>query len=247
MGSKHSKAELRDAAMTASLRACQFFNGAAEEDLAEIARFSRLRNVVKDEYLFHEAEPVAGFYIVKSGGINVHRVAPTGKEQVIHVFRTGESLAEAALASPAGYPAHARAIESSTVIYIPKIEFLGLVKKRPDLVLRMLGAMSQHLRSLVSLLDDLTLKDIETRLAYWLIKRCPQPLSSDSCVVKLPSTKRILSAELSTSAETLSRTLASFQKRSLISTRGNVIGVPNPLALQAMLDLRLENPSRIEG
>ena len=35
--------------------------------------------------------------------------------------------------------------------------------------------MSQHLRVLVGLLDDLALKDTENRVANWLLKRCPQP------------------------------------------------------------------------
>ena len=36
--------------------------------------------------------------------------------------------------------------------------------------------MSQHLRVIVGLLDDLTLKNMDTRLANWILKRCPHPL-----------------------------------------------------------------------
>ena len=39
--------------------------------------------------------------------------------------------------------------------------------------------MSSHLRVLVGQLEDLTLKDVETRLANWLIKRCPNPHNED--------------------------------------------------------------------
>jgi HSP20 family molecular chaperone IbpA len=46
----------------------------------------------------------------------------------------------------------------------PKTDFIELLRRRPELALRMLGSMSQHLRVLVGLLDDLTLKDMETRL-----------------------------------------------------------------------------------
>ena len=38
--------------------------------------------------------------------------------------------------------------------------------------------MSMHLRVLVGQLEDLTLKDVETRLANWLIERCPNPDSA---------------------------------------------------------------------
>ena len=41
---------------------------------------------------------------MQRGAVNVHRVSAAGKEQIIHVFRTGDSFAEVALASEKGYP-----------------------------------------------------------------------------------------------------------------------------------------------
>jgi CRP/FNR family transcriptional regulator len=162
--------DLRLTGLTASLRSCQLFSGLLADDLAIIASFVQPLRLAKGDYLFHEGEPARGCYLVQSGAVSVHRVNAAGKEQVIHVFRGGESMAEAALASPTGYPANARAVEPSTVILIPKAPILDLIGRRPDLALRMLGSMSQHLRVLVGMLDDLTLKDVETRLLNWLIK-----------------------------------------------------------------------------
>src|SRR4051812_26368512 len=102
---------LRNAAIAATLRSCQLFSGLPATDLATIAAFATLRNLEKDAYLFHEGDPSEGFYVVQKGAINVHRVSGAGKEQVIYVFRTGESLAEASMAVERGYPANARAIE----------------------------------------------------------------------------------------------------------------------------------------
>ena len=44
---------------------------------------------------------------MQRGAVNVHCVSAAGKEQIIHVFRAGESFAEAALAANKGYPADA--------------------------------------------------------------------------------------------------------------------------------------------
>jgi CRP-like cAMP-binding protein len=106
--------------LISSLRCCQLFTGLPSEDLAAIASFSLQRVVAKDDYLFRQGSASEGFYVMVRGAINVHRVSAEGKEQVIHVFRTGETFAEAALASPTGYPADARAVEPSTVLVIPK-------------------------------------------------------------------------------------------------------------------------------
>ena len=70
--------------------------------------------------------------------------------------------------------------------------------------------MSQHLRVIVGLLDDLTLKDMETRLANWLLKRCRWPISDRAIEIELDRTKRVLAAEMGTTSETLSRTLGNF-------------------------------------
>jgi CRP/FNR family transcriptional regulator, dissimilatory nitrate respiration regulator len=224
--------DLKLTGLIGSLRCAQLFSGLYGEDLMTIAGFTQPVHLAKDDYLFHEGEPSRGCYLVQSGALNVHRVNAAGKEQVIHVFRSGESMAEASLASPTGYPANARAVEPSTVLLIPKVPILELIGRRPDLALRMLGSMSAHLRVLVGMLDDLTLKDVETRMLNWLVKHAREARDG---VIKLPGTKRVLAAELGTSSETLSRTLARLRDQKLISVSGKSITVHKPETLVDML------------
>ncbi|MCE9610808.1 MAG: Crp/Fnr family transcriptional regulator [Chthoniobacter sp.] len=231
--------DLKAAARNSALRACSLFAGLPPADLDRIAAFAQFLPVAKGGYLFHEGEPSNGFYVVRTGAINVHRVTPDGREQVIHVFRPGDSLAEATLAGDAGYPADARAVEKSEVIFIPRRDFLELIKTRTDLALRMLASMSQHLRVLVNALDDLTRKDVETRLAHWLLKRCPQRLSHAAFELRLDVTKTVLAAELRTRHETLSRALARLREMGLIKSAGKTIRILDPLGLDAVLRTNL--------
>ncbi len=225
-------AALRTAALAHSLRACELFAGLPPADVETIAEFAVLKPLAKGALLFREGEPSEGFYVVQRGAVNVHRVSPGGKEQVIHVFRPGESFAEATLATGTGYPADARAVEPSAVLLIPRTPMVALLGRRPDLALRMLGAMSQHLRVLVGLLDDLTLKDVETRLLNWLAKRCP-PAEAGEARVELRSTKRTLAAELGTTSETLSRTFARLRTAGLIRVERTAVLVRDCAALRA--------------
>jgi CRP/FNR family transcriptional regulator len=231
-------APLRNAAVAATLRSCQLFFGLPPEELAAVANFSLLRNIAKGTYLFREGDRSEGFYVVQKGAINVHRVSPAGKEQVIYVFRSGESLAEASLAGERGYPASARAIEQSSVIVVPKAPFLELIARRPELGLRMLGSMSQHLRVLVALVEDLTLKDVETRLLNWILKRCSSQ-TTGAAEVDLGMTKRVLAAQLATTSETLSRTFAKLRDEKLMDVRGSTVHVPDILRLHARFRLLL--------
>jgi CRP/FNR family transcriptional regulator, dissimilatory nitrate respiration regulator len=230
-----SLVEFKQAAIVNTLRGCQLFAGLPPADLNKVAAITLVKTLAKEDYLFREGDPSHGFYIVQKGAINVHRVNAGGKEQVIHIFRAGESFAEAALATTRGYPADARAVEPSQVLLVQKNGFLALLRDQPELALRMLGSMSIHLHALVGQLEDLTLKDVETRLANWLVKRCPQPDSDQPATIELSIPKRVLAAELGTVSETFSRTVAKFREQGLVNVKGKTVTVLSPVNLAALL------------
>jgi CRP/FNR family transcriptional regulator len=227
--------DLKRTVVVNTLRSCQLFTGLPLVDLENIADVTVVKTLEKGDYLFHEGDPAHGFYIVQRGAVNVHRVTAAGKEQVIHVFRTGDSFAEVAVASPTGYPADAVALEPTQVLLVQKTGILELLKRQPELALRMLGSMSSHLRVLVGQIEDLTVKDVETRLANWLVKRCPHPQGEVPVNIELTVTKRMLAAELGTISETFSRTLAKFREQKLVAVKGKVVTVLSPVKLSALL------------
>src|ERR1017187_1309903 len=230
-----SLAEFKNTVIINSLRSCQLFTGLPLDDLEKIADITVVENLDKGDHLFREGDPAHGFYIVQRGAVNIHRVTAAGKEQVIHVFRTGDSFAEIAVVSPTGYPADARALETTQILLVQKDGILELLKRQPELALRMLGSMSSHLRVLVGQIEDLTVKDVETRLANWLVKRCPHPQSEAPVKIELTVTKRVLAAELGTVSETFSRTLAKFRGQKIIAVKGKVVTVLSPAKLSALL------------
>jgi CRP/FNR family transcriptional regulator len=197
---------LRNAAIKAALRSSQLFAGLGPEEVEAVSELVSICSLARGEYLFHEGAPSTGFYLVQKGAINVHRVN-----------------------------AAARAMESSQVLLIQKAGFIALLKSRPEIALRILAVMSAHLRVLVGQIDDLMLKDVETRLANWLLKRCPNSSGSDPVEIALKGTKRSLAAELGTVSETFSRTLAKLREQGLVSVKGLVIVVHSPSGLAALL------------
>lgn len=232
-------AELLSIGIANTLQKCQLFAGLSDADLKQVASIIMPKSLARGEYLFHEGDPIHGFYVVQRGAVNVHRVSAAGKEQVIHIFRAGESFAEAALVMDQGYPASARALEPTQVLLIPKNKFRELLRRKPELSLGMLCALSGRLHMVVSRLEDLTLKNVETRLANWLIRRCPDRYSEKAVRIELRMTKRTLAAELGTISETLSRSLAKFRAAKLLAVKGKTLTVLSPARLDAWLCDRL--------
>lgn len=219
----------------AALGACQLFASVSPEDLAVIAGFAIPQRLARGEYLYREGDASYGFFVVQKGAINLHRLSPSGKEQVIHIFRANEVFAEATVSSEGGYLTDARAIEPSSVLLIPRNDFTALLRRRPALALQMLASMSHYLSRVMELLADLTLKDVETRLVHRFLKQCPRPLSEEPVTFRIERNKRALAAEIGTVSATLSRTLAKLRRQKLIRVEGRSITVLHPLRLDAAL------------
>lgn len=228
--------EYRIAGIAATLRNCRLFSGLSPKDLENIAAITVVKTYKKGDYVFKEGDTCHGFFVVQKGAINVHRVNLSGREQVIHVFREGDSFAEAALAMDSGYPADARAEEDSQLLLIQKDGFLSLLRTQPEFALRLFVAMSIHLRVLVEQLEEVSLKSVDSRLAKWILKRIRQIPQGEKLSFELEIPKRVLAAELGTVSETLSRTFSKFKTMGLINVSGKKIDVLNPTGLREVAE-----------
>jgi len=225
---------IRLAALASALRQTSIFSGLSDADLSEIAGYSERRPLAKGEILFREGDPVSGFYVVLKGLIKAYRVDEGGREQVIHLIGAGESFAEPAVAGLPGYPAHTVALERSEVALIRGEPFLDHLRVRSELAIRMLASLSRHLHELVSTIESYRLRDTETRLLHWLIRRCPE--GDQPAEILLGTSKGVLASELGTRQETLSRLLAKLRKASILTVRGRIIQIADPAGLRRLFE-----------
>lgn len=210
------------------------FSDLSSAEVEAIADGCTLRTLQKDETLFREGDKAEGFYVIQTGRISIFRLTPDGREQIICVFEPAESFAEVVLASVETYPANAMAIESSQVILVHKMHFHGLVCKKPDLALHMLASMSMHLKHLVQTLHDIKGRQIEGRLADWLLQHSPSADNAEAFT--LPVSKKVLAAQLGVTSETFSRTLARFRREGLIEVDGPQIQILSAAGLRAYVE-----------
>jgi CRP-like cAMP-binding protein len=204
------------------------FSGLPQEQLMQIANGCRLLSLAKNEFLFHAQEKVTGFYIVHHGAVSIHRVTVEGEEQVIRVFYPGESFGEVLLSDDSGYPASAKAIESSQVILVPKVFFREEIHRDPDLALRILAGMGNHLKFLVDTVEDLKLKQAESRVAQWLLRqhtKTNEHQTKPTNEIVIPMAKRLLASQLGITSETFSRVLYRFRKEKCIDVDGKTITI----------------------
>lgn len=227
----------RQVAISASLRQSRMFASLTAGDLASVAEGCSLRSLQKGETLFREGQKAEGFYVMQTGSVSIFRLTADGREQIICIFRPPESFAEATLATVESYPANAVALEPSQVIVVNKSRFRDLIRRQPELSLHMLGSMSLHLKHLVQSLQDIKGRQIEHRLADWLVRQAPEGAEGFPVAFELPVSKKVLAGQLGVASETLSRTFARFRAEGLIIVKGSHVQIVNRTGLRTYVEL----------
>ena len=188
----------------------------------------------RGEWLFSEGDEGTGFYVVATGRVKVFKLSPEGKEQILHIFGPGEPFGEVAVFEGTRFPAHASVLEESLIYFFPRDAFIGLIRKNPDLALKMLGVLSRRLRRFTALIEDLSLKEVPGRLAAYLIYLSEKNQGAQKLELEL--SKSQLASLLGTIPETLSRILQKMMKAEFITVEGPRITILDHRGLAALAE-----------
>ncbi len=196
------------------LHQCYLLRGLEDAELEAVAAIAIVRPVEEGELLFFQGDRATGFYAVLQGMVRVFKSSPQGREYTLHRIPPGQIFAEAAIFDGTAYPANAAAIERSTVAFFPADRFRALIAGSPQLSLKMIGSLSRFVRDFNQQIEDLSLKEVPSRLASYLCRRSEQ---SGSETVVLESSKTELAQSLGTVLETLSRSFRKLADLGVIS------------------------------
>jgi CRP-like cAMP-binding protein len=159
----------------------------------------------KGAMLFHQGEPASAFFIILDGWVKIYRTTPDGLEVVLHVFKRGESFAEAAMFLGGQYPASAEAVAPSRLLKIDGEAFRSQIRERPELAMSMLASASYQLKMLVEQIEQIKVRSAPQRIADFLIRLTS--VRDGAAVVELPFEKSLLANRLGMKPESFSRAL----------------------------------------
>ena len=109
-------------------------------------------------------------------------------------------------------------------------DFIDLISSQPSMALNMLAVLSMRLRQFTVQIENLSLKEVPSRLASYLIYLSNE--QDSKMVVDLPISKGQLASLLGTIPETLSRIFNKMTQHDLISVDGSSIVLKNREALE---------------
>ena len=208
------------------------FKGLSEQQLEEIGAIAMDRHYRRGEAIFMEGDEANGFYIVANGQVKIFKTSLEGKEQILHIYGPGNPFGEVPVFSGSRFPANAQALVNSQILFLPRKAFVRLIAENPSLSMNMLGELSMRLREFTVQIENLSLKEVPSRLASYLIVLAGEQNRSDR--VSLTISKGQLASLLGTIPETLSRIFARMSSQQLIRVEGRDIHLLDPLGLEAL-------------
>ncbi len=203
------------------------FSGLDADEMSLVEQAARRATAEKGSFIFLQDDPADRFYVVLSGKVKVFKSSPDGKEQILLMAGPGDSFGEAALFAKKIYPASAEVIEAADLACFTHSGFMSLINDHPAIAVNMIARLSMLLHHLTRLVQRLSLEDVVTRLAEYILDLMPETETSNQQVM-LDEKKMVLASILGTIPETLSRAFAKLSRMGIIAIDGQTITVLDP-------------------
>jgi len=212
----------------------QLFGGLPEEHITEIEKIAIDKHYNKGDMIFYDGDEGDGFYLVAGGGVSVYKLSPDGKEQILHIVKEGDTIGAVPVFSGQSFPANAKAIIKSHLLFFDWKKFIQLIAGKPNLTMNILALLSMRLREFTIQVENLSLKEIPGRLASYLLYLSQEQGNKD--LVRLNISKVQLANLLGTGPESLSRALGNMKNKKLIEEKDADIKLINRDLLEELAE-----------
>jgi len=218
-----------------ALKRSAMFNSLGEADLRVLADRAIEIRLGRDEILFMEGDEARGLYCIVDGSVRAFRESLEGREQVIHVETAGSTFAEVPVFDGGRYPSTVAGEQDSVLLFIDKRDVRRLCLEHPQIAVAALGLLAGRLRKCAALVEDLSLHEVDQRLARFLAaeSRVRGVRTGTGIVLEMPLTNQQVAARIGSVREVVSRALARLQKNGLIEVDGRKITIVNEESLRA--------------
>lgn len=213
-----------------TLRASAFFNRLSEENLARLVAQVQQTRYEAGAAVFWEGDDSQGLYWLQSGTLKAVKYASSGKEQILHFIKAGETFNEVGAFSSLPNPASVIALEQVQVWQIPRQAIRAQIQQDPTFAQLIIDVLSERLRQSVSLIEDLSLRPVLNRLSRLILEE------ADGSTFFRPSwyTQHELAARLGTVEDVVQRSLRKLEASELIAVERQQIRIHNRAGLEEL-------------
>jgi len=230
--------------LTPSSRAAQVLSklpslsGLDARTLDALARAAVPQHYKAGQVIYLEGEPATAVFVLESGWVKATRMSPDGREQAMSVLKPMDIFGDVAVFSGTPYPGTVVALEEVEVWAIDGGALRELVARYPQLASAVIRHLARRVLYFIELVEDLSLRSVEARLANTLLKNAQQ-VDGDLVVPRRQwTTFDEMATRLGTVRDVLSRALHTLEEERLLKVERHQIVLLDPEGLA-----RRGNPS----
>ena len=200
------------------LKAGTVFAALPATEILALAAVAREQSYPARDFIFREGDESAWFWLVRTGRVKILRQSRSGDEVVLELLGPGEPFGGVAVLEGRPYPASAQAMETSTVVGIPRAPIVALAARHPMLARELALMLGRRLRTAHDSVKSLATDPVEARLASTLIRLAEGEGTHDPRGLVLPFrlTRQTLADMCGTTVETTIRVISRWIRKGIV-------------------------------
>lgn len=219
------------------LQRVRHFNGLSDEIQQAIAGSASHRHFDAGQVIYVEGERAESVYILESGWIKATRMTREGREQAMMFMHPVEVFGDVAVLTGTSYPATVVALDEVDVWAIPAKTILDLIPRHPQFAMAIIRRLGERVLHYVGLVEDLSLRSVEARLANTLLQHAEQREGRLLVPRREWTTFDEMAIRLGTVRDVLSRALKNLEAEGLLRVEKQAIILLDPKRLGQRGDL----------
>ena len=223
------------AKLVTTLRRLPLFTDLSEIELSLIAQHVTFRRYESGTIIFSEGDSCHELFLVQEGSVRLFKTAANGRQQLLGIERTGNSLAEIPVFDGDCYPATAQAECATTLLRLDAAVFRDFCLQHPEVALKVIKVLAHRLRRMGSLVEDLSFVSVRGRLIGHILSLAHEQgrTTPSGLEFELTENNEELAARSGTVRELISRNLGRLHNEGLIAISRRTVRIPELSTLKA--------------
>jgi CRP-like cAMP-binding protein len=213
----------------------RLFRGLPPATLERIAGLGVRRTYATGETIFAQSDPGDGLYGVVTGRVRISASSADGKELFLNIMEPGDTFGEIALLDGRPRTAGASTTAASDLIMIPRDQFMGLLRREPELVTHVLELLCQRVRWLSGLTEDSALLPVPARLARRLLTLGSMHGQNTAKGIRLSISQEEMARFVGLSRQVVNQHLQHWKARQWVDLGRSNITILDAAALQSIV------------
>ncbi len=145
------------------------FSGMSREEIGPLFTGVQEREYPQGALLFSPDDPGERLFVLKKGRVDIYRLTPAGKRLIVRRLAAGTIFGEMGLLGQSLQGCFAEAAEQCLVCIASREHLLKVLGQHPDVALRILEVVGNHLRQTEDRLEQALFSPVQQRLANFLL------------------------------------------------------------------------------